>query len=343
MSLPAPRRRIRLRNERRWKADLRKEVLEARGRISEHIRETPVELSLYLGRLGNCRVHLKLESLQITGSFKLRGAMNKLLSLGREERDRGVVTASSGNHGAAFAYLLDKFGCRGTIFLPEYVSRTKLEALRLSGAELQIFGDDCIKAEARAKEVAERGNLTYISPYNDMKIIGGQGTVAVELEKQVGKMDAVLVPVGGGGLISGVAGYLKSVDEKIEIVGCQPENSAVMYESVRAGRILDLESKPTISDGTAGGIEQGAITFDICRSLVDDFVIVSEREIKEAIRLVIDKHQMLVEGAAALSVAAFVKTKERFENKNVVLILSGAKIDVEKLKEVLNMREHEND
>ena len=141
--------------------------------------------------------------------------------------------------------------------------------------------------------------------------------------------------MGGGSLVSGIAGYLKSADKNVEIIGCQPVNSAVMYESVKAGKILDMESKPTISDGSAGGIEKGAITFEICKNFIDEFILVTEEEIKEAIKLVLEKHYMLIEGAAALSVASFIKEKEKFNNKNIVLVISGSKISVDMLKEIL--------
>lgn len=319
----------------KWTVDVRKEALEAEKRIREHIRETPAEFSPYLSRLGNCRAYLKLENLQITGSFKLRGAMNKFLSLDRDEKARDLVTASSGNHGAAFAYVLQKFGVRGTVFLPENASQAKVEALRLYEADLEFHGDDCIKSEMAAMEAAERQNRVFVSPYNDLKIIGGQATIGIELERQLEKVDTVLVPVGGGGLISGVAGYLKSADENIEIVGCQPENSAVMVESIKHGEIIEMPSKPTLSDGTAGGIERGTMTFDICRSLVDEFVLVTEDEIKEAIRLLIERHHMLAEGSGALSVASFLKSKEKYEGRDVVLLVSGSKISLNDLREVL--------
>ena len=157
----------------------------------------------------------------------------------------------------------------------------------------------------------------------------------MELARQIKKIDTVLVPVGGGSCISGIAGYLKSIDKNIEIIGCQPENSAVMYESIKAGRIIEMESKPTISDGTAGGIEQESITFDICKKYVDDYILTTEDEIKRGIRLILEKHHMLIEGSAALQVASFIKEKERFENKNVVLIISGSKIGIDALKTVL--------
>ncbi len=315
--------------------DIENEVLNAEKTIREHIRETPVEWSLYLSQIGNCRVRLKLENYQTTGSFKLRGAVNKLLSLSREEREAGIITASSGNHAAAIAYVLQKFGGKGVIYLPENASRAKVEALRLAGAELKQFGSDCIKSEMLAKETAARTGHVFIPPYSDPKIIGGQGTIGIELLRQIEKIDVVLVPVGGGGLISGIAGYLKAVDKNIEIIGCQPENSPVMYASIQAGKIIEMESKTTIADGTAGGIDPDSITFDLCRKFVDDFILVSEGEIKEAIRLMIDKHQLLIEGAAALSIAAFIKEKQHFANKNVVLIVSGKKIGLDQLKSIL--------
>lgn len=317
------------------KIDIRSEVLEAEKRTRNHIRETPLEFSPYLSQMGNGKVYLKLENIQYSGSFKLRGAMNKYLSLSPSTRERGVVTASSGNHGAACSYVFQKFGSRGKIYLPKIASQAKIEAMRLLGGDLEFFGDDCVKAEMEAKRIADEEHRIFISPYNDIKIIGGQGTIAVELMSQIEKIDTVLVPVGGGGLIAGIAGFLKTIDNTIEIIGCQPENSCVMYESVKAGRILDIESKPTISDGTAGGIEPGSITLELCRELVDDFVIVTEEEIKKAIRLVLEKHYMLIEGGAALTVASFIKTKQRYENKNVILIISGAKIGLDLLRSVL--------
>lgn len=315
--------------------DIKKEVLDAEKRIREHVRETPVEASPTLSQLGNCRVYLKLESSQITGSFKLRGAVNKFLSLNTDERKGDLITASSGNHAAAFAHTLDKFGGKGTIYLPENAAQAKVKALQQTGVKLKLYGDDCIKSETLARETAEQKGQMYVSPYNDPKIIGGQGTIGIELLRQIENIDTVLVPVGGGGLISGIAGYLKAMDKNIEIIGCQPENSAVMHASIQAGKILDMESKPTLADGTAGGMDPDSITFDICRKFVDDFILVSEEEIKEAIRFIIDKHQILIEGAAALSTAAFMKERKRFTGKSVVLIISGKKISLDQLKEVL--------
>lgn len=322
---------------------IKREAIEAEARIRDYIRETPLEYSPFLSQWGKGRVFLKLENLQITGSFKLRGAASKILSLKKEQKERGVVTASSGNHGVAVASLLQQFGMKGMIYVPDYVTSSKIEILRSYGVEVHFCGRDCLQTETFAREEAEKKGLVYISPYNDVKIIGGQATVGMEIMRQQGKFDTVVVPVGGGGLISGIAGYLKSYDPNIEIIGCQPENSPVMYESIRAGKIVEMESKPTLSDGTAGGIEKGSLTFEICKRYVDDFILVSEDEIKQAILLCLEKQALLIEGAAALPIAAFIKAKERFSNKDVVLIISGARISLSQLREVLCEREGKNE
>ena len=311
------------------------EALDAEKRIKPHIIETQLEYSYFLSKLGNCNVYLKLENMQITGSFKLRGSMNKILSTLEEKSDAEFVTASSGNHGLAFAYTINKFGLKGTLYLPTTTSSAKREPIEQYDVEVSFYGDDCVKTEIYAREIAEKNNQVFISPYNDLKIIAGQSTIAIELEKQLQPLDYILVPIGGGGLISGIAGYLKEKNSTAIIIGCQPVNSAVMYESVKTGKILDLPSKPTLSDGTAGGIEKNAITFDLCKQYVDDYILVTEDEIKKAIKIILEKHFMLIEGAAALSVASFIKNSKKFESKNVVLILSGSKIDSEKLKKIL--------
>ena len=314
--------------------DVKQEVLDAEDRIRPYVLETPLDYSRWLSELGQCSVYLKLENTQVTGSFKFRGAANHILSLTGKEIQKGVVTASTGNHGAAFAEMLEILGHEGTIYLPENASETKVNVLRTYNVRLEFIGTDCEIAEITARKEAEQSNRVFISPYNHPKVIGGQGTIAVELERQLDTLDAVFAPVGGGGLISGISGYLKAVKPSATCIGCQPENSPVMYRSIKAGKIIEMESKPTLSDGTAGGIEPGAVTFDICKKYVDDFVLVSEEEIAHAIRLMIEQHYMLVEGAAALSVASFLKQKDRFKKKTVVLIISGKKIPMDKLKKV---------
>ncbi|HEY7819584.1 MAG TPA: threonine/serine dehydratase [Vicinamibacteria bacterium] len=320
------------------------EVLEAEARIRSHVRETPLELSPYLSAEAEADVYLKLESHQITGSFKLRGAMNKCLSLSKGERSRPIVTASSGNHAGAIAYTLKELGGTGIIYLPSTVSRAKVEALEpyvsqgshgSYGVELRFVGSDSVEGELEARRVAREEGLLYVSPYSDPQIIGGQGTVAVEIERQLERFDAVFVPVGGGGLIAGIAGYFKARSPSVRIVGCQPEASRVMYESIAAGRILDIPSDPTLADGTAGGLDPEAITFPICQRDVDDMVLVSEDEIAQAMRLAIEKHSMLIEGAAALSIAAFRKKRAPHRGQTVVLVVSGKKVSLDTLRSLL--------
>ncbi len=316
--------------------NVHKEVLAAEKRIRPHIRKTYLEYSPYLSSRVDGRVYLKLECMQHSGSFKYRGALNKLLSLSPEHRQGPVITASSGNHGTAFAAILQKFGGKGVVYLPENASPAKVSNLRQYGVGLKFFGTDCIMSETLAKETANKNQQVFISPYNDPQIIGGQGTIAVELCDQLDTIDTVLVPVGGGGLISGIAGYLKTVNKNIHIIGCQPENSAVMYESIKAGKIIEMASKPTLADGTAGGIEPDSTTFDICQEAVNDYMLVSESDIRVAIMHIVEQHQMLIEGAAALPVACLLKDKDRFKGKHTVLIISGKKITLELIKEVLN-------
>jgi threonine dehydratase len=315
--------------------DIAKEVIAAEKRINPYVRETILDYSPYYSKLAEANVHFKLENLQHTGSFKLRGAMNKMLSLTREQRERGVVTASTGNHGAAMAYGLGKLCATGIVFVPQNASPGKVQAIERLGAEVQHFGDDTADTEAHARQFAEQKGLAYIPPYNDVQVIGGQGTIAVELVSQLNKIDVVFTALGGGGLISGIAAYLKSIHPGVDIIGCSPQNSQVMIRSVNAGKILDLPSLPTISDGTAGGIEPGAVTFDLCRELVDDYETVTEDEIKESLREFLQSQHMLIEGAAATAVAAMVKRRDCLVGKNIVVIICGANISVEMLKTVL--------
>lgn len=315
---------------------LREAVAEAEARVRSHVRETPLEPSPVLGELAGREVHLKMENLQHTGSFKVRGAMNKLLSLSPEERGRGVVAASSGNHGAAVAFGAKKLGLRCRVFVPEGASPTKVRAMERLGAEVAFFSDDAALAEAEARRVAAERGAVYVSPYNDPDVIAGQGTIAAGILRQSEGVDEIFVPVGGGGMISGVAGYLKAFDPNVRVVGCQPARSAVMAHSVKAGRILEMQSNPTLSDGTAGGVEPGAATFDLCRALVDDWTLVPEEEIADAMRLVMDAHHTMIEGAAAVGVAALLKdAKEASSRKKSIVVLCGANIALETLGEVL--------
>lgn len=319
--------------------DMQSEVLAASRRIASHVRHTHVEYSPSLSAIGACNVFLKLENQQLTGSFKLRGAMNKLLTLEEAQRSRGVVAASTGNHGAAVACGAAALGCSALIFAPNSAMKSKIAVIESYGAEIRFAGEDCIEGETAARAFAAAEGLEYISPYNDPMIIAGQGTVGLELEDQVPDLDAVFVSVGGGGLIAGIGGYLKAAHRAVEVIGASPRNSSVLEASLRAGRILDLPSSPTLSDGTAGGVEVDTITFELCQDIIDEFVLVSEEAIAEGLRTIIEKHHNLIEGAAGTAVAAFTdlaRTQpQRFADKNVAIVLCGANIDPEVLKGIL--------
>ncbi len=315
--------------------DLKKEVLIAENKIRPYIRETPLDFSVALSRLTHSEVYLKCENLQYTGSFKVRGAFNKLLSLLPAERTQGVVTASSGNHGAAVAYGLSQLNIPGIIFVPENVSSAKMENIRNYDAHLEFYANDCMLTENYALDYAKKNNSIYISPYNDLQVIAGQGTIALEIARQLNQIDVILVPVSGGGLISGIAGFIKSLSPAIQVIGCLPENSPVMSESIKAGKMIEMATLPTLSDATGGGIVLDTITFDMCRKYVDDYILVSEKEIQNAIIALIKTQHLLVEGAAGVALASLLKNKERFRGKKIVIVLSGANISVETLKSVL--------
>jgi threonine dehydratase len=304
-----------------------REILEAGRRIESRIRLTECRRSASLSAAAGADVRLKLEDTQISGSFKLRGVMNKLLSLSPEDRGRLMVAASTGNHGAAFALGVAELGLEGLLFLPRNAAAKKLEAIEASGIPFELVGDDCVETENHAHDFAARNGGVWVSPYNDPAIVAGQGTIGPELVEQVDGLDSVLIPVGGGGLAGGIAGFLKTVAPAIEVVGCEPEASAVMAESVAAGEIVEMESLPTLSDATAGGIEEGSITFDLCRRFVDRWVRVSEDEIAAAIRFMVEHEGMVVEGGAALGVAVMLRRPESLVGKTVALVITGSKID----------------
>lgn len=308
-------------------------IRQAEARIRPFVRETPLEHSSALST-DRGHVYLKLENYQHTGSFKVRGAFNKLLSLTEEEKAKGIVTASTGNHGAAVAYALKTLHHKGIIFVPETASKAKVAKIQRLGSEVHYYGDDGVLTENYARRFATENNMTYISPYNDEVVIAGQGTIAVELERQLEPIDNILVALGGGGLISGIANHLKHVNPKAKVIACSPINSAVMMESVKAGKILDIPSLPTLSDATAGGVEANAITFELCCDLIDEYVTATEEEIKAAWRNFLSTHSMMIEGAAALVVACYQKIQASLKG-NTVLVLCGANVSLETLRKII--------
>lgn len=307
---------------------------EAARRIEELIRRTPLERSMHFSERTGAEVYFKFENRQHTGSFKLRGAANCLLSLSAEQRARGCVAASSGNHGAAVAYAMRALDVTGVIFVPEQTSAAKVEAIRSYGGDVQFFGTDGLDTEQHARAHAEREGLYYLSPYNDEAVVAGQGSCGVEILEQLPGIEAIFIAVGGGGLLGGVGSVLKSVRADMMIYACQPTASAVMAKSVAAGRILDLPSEPTLSDGTAGGVEAGAITFPLCQRLADEFVLIDEADIAAAMREYIDAEQETIEGAAGVAVAALLQRADAIRGRQVAVIICGGNVSREVLDSV---------
>jgi threonine dehydratase len=297
-------------------------------RIRAHVRETPLQLAQSLGTATGTRVYLKLENRQDTGAFKLRGAANKLLSLPRAASAHGVVAASTGNHALAVSTIARKLGIPVEIFVSEHIhphKRAKIEALQ---ARVNVVAGDHLFAELEARRDAQRTGRPYVSPYNDPEVIAGQGTLAVEILRQMaeqaaGPLDAVFVAVGGGGLIGGIGAYLKRESPDTQVVGCWPENSPALHECLRKGAIIDVPERPTWSTSTAGGVEPGAITLEICRRVIDRHLLVTETEIVDAARRLYREDGELVEGAAAVAVAAFLKSADDYAGKTVALLICG--------------------
>lgn len=311
----------------------KEQILKAHSQIRNEVFETPLVHSLELSKRSGANVYLKMEHLQNTGSFKLRGASFKIGSLSQQERSKTLVAASTGNHAAAFAHVSHNRKLKGVLFLPENVSPAKLRALESYEVEIRHYGSMCLQTEAKAAEYAQSVSGVLVHPYNDEQIITGQGTVGVEIEKQLPEVELVMAPIGGGGLISGLASYFAG--SSVKVVGSQPENAAEMYHSINEGRIAAPSKLETISDATAGGIEDGSLTFDICREHLHGIDLCSEDQIKRAIYLMIKHHQTIIEPGAALSVASLMNS-DKYAGKNVAIVLTGKKINTELLTDILN-------
>lgn len=310
-------------------------VLEAHERCQEHLSPTPLEYSRYLSEKIEGEVWLKLDSMQRTGSFKFRGAVNKILSLTEAELDKGIVSVSTGNYALAVAEAMRIRKRRATIYVAEDIDPSRLALLRAHGLDLVIYGEVAWDAEKEARRVAEDNDKIYVSPYNDPIVVGGQGTCGYEISKQLPDLNAALFACGAGGLLSGSAGWLKSHNPKVEAFGVSPENSPVMYESMRANKMVEMETYPTLADTCAGGVDLDSITLDLCRRYVNEIWLLTEKEIETSIRLLFEQHRLVVEGSGALSVGGLLKRKEHFKGKKVVAVICGRNIPLELFKRII--------
>jgi len=308
-------------------------ITSAHKKIQPHIRKTPLELSPQLSEKTGSEVYLKLENWQKTGSFKIRGALNKMLSLSSEEKQKGIITASAGNHGLGVAHAAKMLGIQGKIVVPENASLAKIKALQNYALELLKQGRDYDEAEEVAWQIQKREDLTFIHAFSDPEIIAGQGTIALEILEELPETETIIVPIGGGGLIAGIAIAAKSINSKLKVVGVQSEASPAMFNSVQAARCVETPIEETIADGLAGRFV-AEFTLELTQKYVDEVVLVSENGIKEAIKLMIENEHMLIEGAAAVGIAALLEKKIKTHGK-IVVTLTGRNIHSQVLKEIL--------
>ena len=311
------------------------EICDAQRAIAPFVVPTPLVRSQFLSNLCGGDVFLKLENLQVTNSFKIRGAFNRFLHLSLEEKARGIVTASAGNHGQAVAFAARKLNFPAKIVVPKNTPRIKIEGIKKYGVELVLFGDIYDEAEQKAKDLAREEGLVFISPYNDELIIAGHGTIGLEIIKALPNVDTVIVPVGGGGLISGISIAVKSVKPSLCVIGVQSEASPVMYESLKAGKIVAVQMTDSIAEGLSGGIEKGSLTFKIAQEYVDKVLLIREETIRRAIFLLWDSEKQVVEGSGAAAIAPILENKRVFAGKTVVSVMTGGNIEAELFRSIL--------
>ncbi|HDR9483985.1 threonine dehydratase [Burkholderia aenigmatica] len=319
--------------------DLFDRIEEAHRAIRPQVAVTPLTFSPMLSAASGCQVYLKCEHLQHTGSFKFRGATNKVRLLDPQTRRNGILTVSSGNHGQGVALAGKLAGVPVTVYAASTASPVKLEAIRALGAEVVTLDDSNLGVELEAARQAQLKGMKFVSPYNDLDVIAGQGTIGIEIHEQARaehvQLAAVFASVGGGGLISGVGTAVRRLIPGAAVVGCWPANSTALYSSLKAGKIVESEELDTISDGTAGGIEPDTITFDIGRNVISDTTLVTEEEIKAAMKRVAQTDRWMVEGAAGVALASMLKRAPEYQGRAVAVILCGRNIVLEKFIEAV--------
>ena len=308
------------------------DIYDAKEVLKDVISKTPIVHATKIHE----NLWIKAENLQGTGAFKLRGAYNKLSSLTPEEREKGVIAASAGNHAQGVAYSCMKMGIKGTIVMPKTAPLSKIEATRSYGVTVELQGDTFNDAYEYAKNLQEITGAVFIEPFDDPYVIAGQGTIGLEILEKMNDVDTVIVPIGGGGLISGIAAAIKSLRPNCRVIGVQSEHAPSMKESLEQNKMIKLENVSTIADGIAVKTP-GNLTFELCKQYVDEVVTVSEEEIAAAILTLLEKMKMVAEGAGATSVAAAMFNKIDLENHKCVAVLSGGNIDVNLLSKIIDL------
>ena len=307
-------------------------VYRASYALKDVIRKTDIIYAPNLRK--DAKIYLKTENLQVTGSFKVRGSYYKMSTLSSEEKARGVIACSAGNHAQGVALSAQKNGIKAVICLPDGAPISKIEATKSYGAEVCLVEGVYDDAYRKALELRDQMGYTFIHPFDDEDVIAGQGTIGLELIEQLPNLDAVIVPVGGGGLISGIAYTIKTLNPKVKVYGVQAQGAPSMYKSIKDGKIEELSSVSTIADGIAVK-KPGTLTYEICSKYVDDIVTVTDDEISAAILALMEQQKLVTEGAGAISVAAAMFGKVDIKGKNVICLLSGGNIDVTILSRVI--------
>ncbi|AMO80290.1 MAG: bifunctional threonine ammonia-lyase/L-serine ammonia-lyase TdcB [Hafnia sp.] len=314
------------------------DIIEAQQRIKGHVYKTGMPKSNYLSERCNGTIHLKFENMQRTGSFKIRGAFNKLASLSREEREQGVIACSAGNHAQGVSLSCAMLGIDSKVVMPCTAPSSKVAATADYSAEVILHGNSFNDTISKAHELIELENRIFIPPYDDAKVIAGQGTIGLEILEDLYDVDNVIVPIGGGGLISGIAIALKSINPTINIIGVQAVNVHGMAKSFHEGQFLSHRTTGTIADG-CDVATPGKLTYEIVKELVTDIVVVTEEEIKRGMIDLIQRNKIVTEGAGALASAAILsgKLKGYIENKKTVSLISGGNIDLSRISEITGL------
>lgn len=312
------------------------EVWEARQRIAPHVKKTPLIESMVLSeRLGR-PVYLKLENTHEIGAFKIRGAANKILSLTEKEKRQGITTYSTGNHGMAVAFIAQKLGIEAVVCISNRVPKAKVDRLARLGARIEIVGESQDAAGVRCYELQKEKGYTVIEPFDDPYVIAGQGTIGLELLEDLPNLGDVLVPLSGGGLLSGIGLALKTNNPEIRITGISMEKSAVMYESIKAGKLVEMEESKTLADSLLGGVGlDNHYTFGMVKKFSDQLLLIAEDEIGYAMAYMMDKQGMIVEGAAATGIAAVIGNQIPHQDRALVVIVSGRNVDISILPDLI--------
>ncbi|TFJ94217.1 pyridoxal-phosphate dependent enzyme [Lentibacillus salicampi] len=311
------------------------DVWKAKRRISTVVSKSPLIYSEHLSEYTGASIHLKLENFNVSNSFKIRGAANKILSLSPEERERGVTTFSTGNFGMSVACIAKQLGMKAIICISKRVPKAKVDALKRSGAQIEIYGDSQDDAEQRSYQLEKENGLTVVHPFDDLHIIAGQGTIGLELLDDLPSVETVIGGLSGGGLHSGLGIALKSADPAVQIIGVSTARGPAMYESIQKGEPVTVEEQDTLADSLLGGIGlNNRYTFDMVQQYVDNILLLDEDEIAQGMAFMLDKHRMMVEGAAASGIGAILNNRIKL-GRQVIVVMTGCSVDTATVLDVM--------